>query len=75
MFYSEEKKALREEMKKFGLQEMKFKFDFNSIHNSLLVNIKINCYNIKIKIFEMNSFDVESAGSDVRLKVMDLSTA
>tara|TARA_B100000886_G_C20404980_1_gene484319 strand:- start:803 stop:1789 length:987 start_codon:yes stop_codon:yes gene_type:complete len=31
MFYSEEKKALREEMKKFGLQEMKFKFDFNGV--------------------------------------------
>ena len=28
MFYAQEKKALREEMKKFDLKEMKFKFDF-----------------------------------------------
>ena len=28
MFYSQDKKALREEMRKFDLKEMKIKFDF-----------------------------------------------
>ena len=31
MFYSEDKKALRSEMKKYKLQEMKFRFDFNGV--------------------------------------------
>ncbi len=31
MFYSENKKVLREEMKKYNLKEMKFRFDFNGV--------------------------------------------
>ena len=31
MFYSEDKKALRSEMNKYKLQEMKFRFDFNGV--------------------------------------------
>lgn len=31
MFYSEDKKALRSEMSKYKLQEMKFRFDFNGV--------------------------------------------
>ena len=31
MFYSENRKVLREEMKKYNLKEMKFRFDFNGV--------------------------------------------
>ena len=31
MFYSEDKKTLRQEMSKYKLQEMKFRFSFNGV--------------------------------------------
>ena len=35
MFYSENKKSLREEMKKFNLEELKFRFDYNGVQSIL----------------------------------------
>lgn len=35
MYYSENKKELREEMKKFKLKEMRFRFDFNGVQSLL----------------------------------------